>query len=256
MPSDFIVKAGQTRVLDQSTILEPFYGRFVLERGSTLQLRGSTPRAVKAFNFDVGELLIADEVTILGNGEHGANGKSKTGIVKPQTGIGDGGYDGDNGDPGQPGSHACDFRVTAVLLHPIGRHFRVELKGGDGGDGGDGGHGGMGGNAGCPQRAGDGGTGGRGGDGGSAGRGGEFLIQASSYDGTDRPLEPTPDQFDVRGGNGGWPGSGGHGGHGGDGTHCGPWGTGYIGGGSAGGNGPRGKRGAGGETKQPRIIGI
>lgn len=249
MAKDFIVETGEAFTLESQFTIEPYYNRFVLRSGAQLILKRLSS------DFKVGELLIEDDVTIKGAGERGPDGVNGAND-KPQAGIGDGGWPGSPGGNGGHGSPGSSISIKAISMHAIGRNFLVDLRGGDGGDGGRGGDGGMGGNAGCPQKAGDGGPGGRGGDGGNGGHGGKFEITASSYLPGGNPPAPTPDVFLVNGGAGGRPGMGGSGGHGGDAATCGPWGTMQVPGGGPGGTGAPGKRGYGGETFRPVIVGI
>jgi len=249
MATDFVVKSGETFTLDVGFRIETHYNRFVLQSGSTLVLERDSA------HFDVGELLIEDAVTILGPGKPGRHGKDGV-SDKVQTGIGNGGWPGNHGEHGWNGTPGKNLTIKAMTMHPIRRHFLVDLRGGDGGNGGRGGDGGMGGNAGCPQKAGDGGPGGNGGNGGNGGSGGKFLIQSASYVGGGSPPEPTEDVFRMKGGGAGRGGLPGAGGHGGDATTCGPWGTVQVGGGGPGGPGNPGKRGSGGETHIPRVIAI
>ncbi|MHA4868680.1 hypothetical protein ACXZ1M_13370 [Duganella sp. PWIR1] len=249
MATDFVVHRGSPVTLDANSVIELYYNRFVLQSGAKLILKRLSS------DFKVGELIIEDDVEILGAGKSGVHGPDGV-SDKVQAGIGDGGWPGNPGGHGTNGSPGSSIAITAVSMHAIGRNFQVDLRGGDGGHGGHGGNGGMGGNAGCPQKGGDGGPGGDGGNGGDGGPGGKFIVTASSYIPGGALPEPTPDLFLVKGGAGGRGGQPGSGGHGGDATTCGPWGTLQVDGGGPGGSGRPGKRGRGGETHRPVIVGV
>lgn len=243
---NFIVRAGETIVINPETKLDDFYNKMALEDGARLVIETPSVR------FNVGELKIGNNVQIIGNGRDGEDGTDAK-SDKPTTGVGHGGWPGDHGLPGQDGWPGADFAIYAGTLYPIGANLRIELHGGDGGDGGSGGHGGHGGTASCHEVSGDGGNGGNGGRAGSGGNGGKLSIRFSSYSGLASSLVLAPDTFKVHGGAAGNPGALGGGGHGGRGADCPFFLGGARAGGRVGGNGRPGEKGQPGTRKVPEI---
>lgn len=243
---NFVIKAGQTLAITSQTRFDDFYNQMVLEDGARLIIE--VPNVV----FHVGELIIGNDVRIIGNGKDGANGAHGKG-EKPTAGVGHGGWPGENGEAGQNGQPGANFEVIAGTLRPIGVNFRVELQGGNGGNGGNGSAGGHGGTASCIEVSGDGGPGGKGGRGGDGGDSGKFSIRFSSYSGPARLFLMDPDIFIVDGGAAGLGGSRGGGGHGGRGVDCPFFLGGSRGGGRVGGDGLPGQMGKRGTRSPPEI---